>query len=135
MSRLAGLLLLLLLVLLLFPPVRERLRPYAQPALDPMYEWSAKNRVTTLAKHVEEQESLGRTIPDPRDFSRFIEGRDPQANAAIDPWGEPYYLRVTRDSYYVGSPGRDRVEGTADDVVSETMQRRAVTRDRRGRRR
>jgi hypothetical protein len=131
MSRLAGLLIILLLVLIMFPPVRERLLPYAQPALDPMYEWSAKNRVTSLAKFVEEQESLGFPPPEPHEFSAFVERRDLQENASMDPWGSRYYLRLMRDTYYVGSPGRDRIEGTADDVVSKTMQRRVIPRGRR----
>ena len=130
MSRIVGLLLLLLMTVLLVEPVRERARPYLQPALDPVYEWSAKNRVKTLVKYVEEEEILGRPIPTARSFPDFIEDRDVQKDASKDPWGNPYYLRVLRRGYYVGSPGRDQVAGTPDDVVSVTIQRRGERRRR-----
>src|SRR5687768_15976861 len=99
MSRLAGLLLALLVTILLFPQARERLLPYVQPLLDPVYEWSAKNRVTTLVKLMQEEESLGRKIPAARDFAAFVERRDMTENASLDPWGNPYYLRVLRRGY------------------------------------
>lgn len=131
MSRLTGLLLLLLLVILLFPPVREELKPYAKPVLDPVYEYSAKNRVKTLLKLVQEEEILGRPMPTPRNFAAFVEQRDLQENASQDPWGQPYYLRVLRRGYYVGSPGRDMVRFTPDDIVSDTVRRRESAGSRR----
>ena len=94
MSRIVGLLLLLLLTVLLVPPIRERARPYMQPAIDPVYEWSARNRVKTLLNLVREQESLGKQLPTPKDFAQFVDARDFQKDASKDPWGNPYYLHM-----------------------------------------
>jgi hypothetical protein len=124
MSKIVGLLLLLLLFVLLIPPVRMRARPYMQPVLDPVYEWSAKNRVKTLVELVQEEEILGHVIPTPARFAQFVDQRDMQQDASKDPWGTTYYLRVLRRGYYVGSAGRDRLPGTPDDIVSKTIDRR-----------
>jgi hypothetical protein len=131
MSRIIGLLLLLVLAVLLVPPIRHRATPYMQPALDPVYEYAARNRVKTLVNLVREEETLGRPLPLPKDFTRFVDQRDFQRDPGTDPWGQPYYLKVTRRAYYVGSPGRDKVVGTTDDIVSETVSRKADGRDRR----
>ena len=128
MSRLISFILIIAFTSLLFAPVRERVRPHIQPLLDPIYEWSARNRVSTLLKYVQEEESIGRSIPTPHEFPDFVERRDVQANASMDPWGNPYYLHVMRRGYYVGSAGRDQVQGNADDVVSSTA---AIQNERR----
>jgi hypothetical protein len=130
MSKIVGLLLLVLLFILLIPPVRTRARPYMQPVLDPVYEWSAKNRVKGLVRLVQEEEILGRRIPTPAEFPRFVDQRDMQQDASKDPWGTTYYLRVLRRGYYVGSAGRDQLPGTPDDIVSETIGRREPGRRR-----
>jgi hypothetical protein len=124
MSRIFGLLFLLVLAVVLVPPIRQRARPYMQPVLDPVYEWSAKNRVKTLVKLVQEEEQLGRQIPPPAMFAAFVDGRDFQKDASKDPWGNNYYLRVLRKGYYVGCAGRDQIPGTPDDIVSATIPRR-----------
>ena len=133
MSRIVGLIILLMLTVLLVPPIRTRARPYMQPALDPVYEWSARNRVKNLLNLLQEQEILGKGLPAPRDFSHFVEQRDFQKDASLDPWGQPYYLRMTRRSYSVGSSGRDQVMNTADDIVSLSVVKRGQgnARDRR----
>jgi hypothetical protein len=124
MSRIVGLLLILLLTILLVPPIRQRAMPYVQPVLDPVYEWSARNRVKTLLNLVHEEEELGHPIPTPDRFAQFVEFRDFQKDASKDPWGTPYYLRLNRSSYYVGCAGRDRTPGTTDDILSVTISRR-----------
>jgi hypothetical protein len=133
MSRIFGLLLLLIITVLLVPPIRQRARPYMQPALDPVYEWSAKNRVKTLVELMREEEMLGRHVPTAREFSAFVENRDSQRDASLDPWGNPYYLRMLRKGYYVGSSGRDQIPGTPDDIVSKTITRRDAETSRRRR--
>jgi hypothetical protein len=47
-----------------------------------------------------------------------VQRRDFEKDAAVDPWGSEYYIRKTRKTYYVGSPGKDRIVGTEDDIVS-----------------
>lgn len=99
-------------------PLRERARPHVQFAFDPFYEWSTRNRVDEIKDMVREEDQLGRPIPTPRQFSDFLEGRDTQRNAAMDPWGTPFYLVTTRKGFRVGSAGRDMERGTADDILS-----------------
>ena len=117
-----GKILLFLLVvaaaIVMIDPLRERVRPHVQFAFDPFYEWSTRNRVDEIKDMVREEDQLGRPIPSPRHFSEFLEERDMQHNAALDPWGTPYYLVKTRKGFRVGSAGRDMERGTTDDIVS-----------------
>lgn len=125
MSKLLSFLLLLIGSVVLVPALRARAMPYAQPALNPFYEWSARNRVNEIVELLHEEETLGRSIPDPRNFASFVERRDFQKDAAQDPWGTPFYLRVTRKAYFVGSAGKDRLPNTPDDIVSDPQVRKA----------
>ena len=128
MSKLLGFLLLLIGAVVLVPALRERAMPYVAPALNPFYEWSARNRINDIVEILHEEETLGRSIPDPRNFASFVARRDFQKDAAQDPWGTPFYLRVTRKAYFVGSAGRDRLPNTPDDIVSPPQARKAAVR-------
>ena len=125
MSKLLGFLLLLAAAIVMVPQLRQRAMPHMQPALNPFYEWSARNRVNEIVALVHEEETLGRPIPNARDFAAFVETRDYQKDAGLDPWGTPFYLHLTRKTYLVGSAGRDRQPNTADDIVSPPQPRRA----------
>ncbi len=128
MSKLLGFLLLLIGAVVLVPQLRARAMPYVQPALNPFYEWSARNRVNDIVQILHEEETLGRPIPNPASFAAFVARRDFQKDAAHDPWGTPFYLRVTRKAYFVGSAGRDRIPNTPDDIVSPPQVRKAAVR-------
>ncbi|HYJ78738.1 MAG TPA: type II secretion system protein GspG [Longimicrobiaceae bacterium] len=133
MSKVLWLILLLVAVVVLVPPVRERAKPHLAFALDPFYEWSAKNRVSEISNLVKRADALGRTIPAAADFPRFVDTEDTKQNASVDPWGTPYYLLAGRRSYQVGSAGKDREPGTTDDILSveETLTRPAAGAGRR----
>lgn len=124
MSKLLGILLLLIGAVVLVPALRARAIPHMQPVLDPFYEWSARNRVNSIVGLVREEESLGRALPNPRSFPAFVDERDHQKGAGTDPWGTPFYLRLTRTTYVVGSAGRDRIPNTADDIRSAPQPRK-----------
>jgi len=111
------LLLAALVVVLVSRPLREKAQPHVQFAIDPIYGWSAKNRVGELEKLLEQQVSAGRTIPSPRDFMGFIAREDP-SGGGVDPWGTPYYMISTRTTFQVGSAGANRQAGDADDILS-----------------
>ncbi|HEX8671226.1 MAG TPA: hypothetical protein VF710_05030 [Longimicrobium sp.] len=128
MSKLLGILLLLIGAVVLVPQLRARAMPHVQPALNPFYEWSARNRVNDIVEILHEEETLGRNIPDPASFAGFVARRDFQQDAANDPWGTPFYLRLTRKAYFVGSAGRDRLPNTADDIVSAPQPRNPAVR-------
>jgi hypothetical protein len=117
MSKVVMLVLLLVAAVVLVPPLRQRARPHLQFAFDPFYEWSTRNRVDELKDLVKRQDQLGKTVPAPRDFGKFIEREDFHKDAS-DPWGQPYYLQRTRAGFRVGSPGKDMQRGTGDDILS-----------------
>jgi hypothetical protein len=117
MRRILLFLLLAIVVVLVSRPLRAKVQPHVQFAIDPIYSWSARNRVTELEKLLEQQKSTGRPLPAPRDFLRFIAAEDP-SGGGVDPWGNPYYLRSTRTSFQVGSPGKNGVPNDMDDILS-----------------
>lgn len=105
-------------VVALVPPVREKVWPKLQPALNPVYQWNAKNRVNELRTLVKRADALGRTIPTGDGFAQFVDIEDMQENASRDPWGTPYYITFSGVTFQVGSAGKDRVAGTGDDILS-----------------
>ena len=117
MGRFFAVLLLAIVVVIVSRPLREKVEPHVQFALDPIYGWSAKNRVGELEKLIEDQKSMGRPRPGPRDFLQFIQQMDP-TGGGVDPWGNPYYLITTRTTFQVGSNGKDGQQGTDDDILS-----------------
>jgi hypothetical protein len=119
MSRIFWLLALALVAVLTIQPLRERARPQIEFVLNPIYRWEAKNRVNEIYRVLERERAQGTPIPTPRHFNAFLAQRD-GADAAVDPWKEPFYLAATRRSYYVGSAGPDRLRGNEDDLVSKT---------------
>ncbi len=111
------LLLILVAVLALASPVvRSRLQPYLRPALDPVYEWSARSKVRELARLIESDRTAGKPSPKPREFSAFIRRHYGDEGAGVDPWGVPFYLKRNRGTLVVASAGRDGTRGTADDI-------------------
>lgn len=108
----------LAVVVAIVPPVRERVWPKLQPALNPVYQWNAKKRVNELRGVVKRADALGRTIPTGDAFAHFVDVEDMQENASRDPWGTPYYIAISGVTFQVGSAGKDRVAGTEDDILS-----------------
>lgn len=98
------------------PSVRAGLMPYAQPALDPVYEWSTRSKVSEITRMLNTEKASGRSVPEPRAFAEFLEKRYP-GGGSLDPWGTPYYMKTERrGGTFVGSAGRDAVAGTGDDI-------------------
>lgn len=112
------LVLLLAAAALASPDVRGRVKPYVQPALDPVYEWSTRSRVKEIARMIQTDRAAGRSTPTPKNFPQFLERRYPGEGGVTDPWGTPYYLLKQRAGTSVGSAGADGVRGTADDIVA-----------------
>lgn len=111
----------LLLVVLLAKPLRDRVKPYAGPVLNPMYAWSTRNTISDLVKDLQDEKSLGRPLPEPKKFARFIEEKRP--GDLNDAWGNPYYLLSNRKTVRVGSNGEDGKRGTPDDILSPPLSR------------
>jgi hypothetical protein len=129
MSRILWLLVFLLGAVLFVKPLRDRARPQIEFALNPIYSWEAKNRTNALARVLVREKAEGTPLPAPRDFQQFLsthEGTD----AAMDPWGQPYYLVRDRRMYRVGSSGPDRRPNTTDDIRSTASVEAPSTRRR-----
>jgi len=133
MSRIFLLILCLIAAVVMVPALRERARPHLQPVLDPIYEWNARNRVKEIANLVKRADAMGRLPSGQTEFPQFVENEDTRVNASIDPWGSQYYMVTSRTGFRVGSPGRDRVRNTTDDILSTELPLR--TPPERGRRR
>jgi hypothetical protein len=113
-SKIVLVLLVLVLGVLVTPSLRERATPHVQFALDPVYEWSARNDLKEMQRFIDRT----RVLPQPREFSAYVE-RERGRGSSLDPWGNPYYLRVDREAYRLGSAGRDGVVGTERDIVTD----------------
>jgi len=121
MSRIFLLILGLAAAVVLVPALRERARPHLQPALDPIYEWNARNRVKEIANLVTRADAIGRLPEGDSQFPTFVENEDTRVNASIDPWGSQYYMVTSRTGFRVGSPGRDRTRNTTDDIITPEL--------------
>jgi hypothetical protein len=117
-SKLFMLLLVAVAVVILVPPVREKVWPKLTPAFNPLYEWNAKNRVSEISAQVKRADATGRTIPGGDAFPAFVDSDAMQENASIDPWGNPYYITFSGNTFQIGSFGKDGQPGTADDILS-----------------
>ncbi|HSU15708.1 type II secretion system protein GspG [Longimicrobium sp.] len=100
------------------PQLRARVWPKVQPALNPLYEWSAKNRVNEIRELVKRADAQGHTVPPGNGFAHFVDSEDLTENASQDPWGNPYYIVFSGTTFQIGSAGKDREAGTADDILS-----------------
>lgn len=117
MSRIFWILVLLIGAVVFVKPLRERASPHVEFALNPLYEWEAKNRVNTLYRVLVRARAEGNPLPRPRDFADFVTERE-GAGAALDPWGTPYFLVRERKNFRVSSAGPDRLHNTTDDIHS-----------------
>lgn len=121
MTRLLGILVLAVAAVLLTPSLRERARPQIEWALTPVYRWETRNRVNDIHRVLIRERATGGQLPRPRDFPAFLEQRE-GAGAALDPWGEPFFLEADRTTFRVGSAGQDRTRGTDDDIFSKAVE-------------
>lgn len=117
-SKLFWLLVLAVAVVVLVPPVRAKVWPRVQPAFNPLYEWNAKNEVNEIRDMVKRADAMGRNVPSDARFSDFVNSEAMQQDAATDPWGTPFYITFSGNTFQVGSAGKDRQPGSADDILS-----------------
>lgn len=115
--RLVWILIFLIAAVVFVQPLRERALPHVEFALNPIYEWQTKNRVNSISRELVRARAEGTKFPRPREFQAFLTERE-GAEAALDPWGEPYFLFRDRRSFRVSSAGPDRLANTEDDIHS-----------------
>lgn len=116
MGRLILLLLLALALGLTFDESRAVILDRAEPLLAPVFRWQTGHEMEEIARGLQtvERENHGR-LPDERDWRGWLE-RNYHGEAALDSWGSPYYYQVRSDSFFIVSPGPDRVYRTQDDL-------------------
>lgn len=128
MGKITLLILLMGVFALINPSVRERAMPYARPyiekALNPVYEYSVKTRTKDIARRLQEAAAAGDPMPTPAEFSNFLIHHYNGAEADLDPWGEPYFLRGNDIQYRAVSAGPDHTPDTGDDIYSPWVRRR-----------
>lgn len=132
MSRIVWILVFLVAAVLFVKPLRERARPQIEFALNPIYTWEAKNRVNAISRVLERERAQGTQLPRPRDFQKFLSDKE-GPEAALDPWGQPFFLYRDRRSFRVSSSGPDRRTGTADDIHATPVVAADPNTDRRRR--
>jgi hypothetical protein len=89
----------------------------AKPFLDPYFVMATRSEMDKVAEDLQlhERENFGR-LPDRKSFATWIE-RQYAGGAAVDSWGSPYEYTLARDSFFLRSPGPDRLRVTDDDIV------------------
>lgn len=89
----------------------------AKPFLDPYFVMATRSEMDKVAEDLQlhERENFGR-LPDRKSFATWIESQY-AGGAAVDSWGSPYEYTVARDSFFLRSPGPDRLRVTDDDIV------------------
>lgn len=96
--------------------VVQEARPAVELGFAPFKRWLAQHEMRTIAIELRRRGLTYQSIPHPREFSRFLERSRFSSRGALDPWGTPYTLTLTRDSIVVNSAGPDRERGTEDDL-------------------
>jgi hypothetical protein len=99
------------------PPLGKALGPTGQRLMTPMKRWQAKTDCDELVRELRQDNTAGRQIPPPNDFTVWARRELRNPEAGVDPWGSRYYLRPQRGQLSVGSPGPDLKKGTPDDIV------------------
>jgi hypothetical protein len=103
----------------IIPRLREQVLPVVQSMLDSRRSDEANTRIEEISalmvRRVHE-------VPPPAQFKAFVDkGLPNYRNAGTDPWGTPYYLRRDKFNAWVGSAGPDKIQGTDDDILSNSV--------------
>lgn len=89
----------------------------AKPFLDPYFVMATESEMSKVAEELQlyERENFGR-LPDRKNFPAWVD-RQYAGGAGVDSWGSAYEYTLGRDSFFLRSPGPDRLRATADDIV------------------
>ena len=113
--------LVLFLGAVIHPELRAWMIPYAKPVLDPGLEVLAKTKLDDISNQLEAQADAGGPLPNAKSIDHFLTSRYSGSDAASDPWGNPYFVKVKRGSMRVVSAGRDGKRDTNDDLMSRAV--------------
>lgn len=126
MTRLILLVLLGIAAAYYFPDSRTMLLDFADPVIQPLVKWSAKDEMKGIGASVVEHEQLTGELPIRNSWRTWLTWRYPADEARTDPWGSMYQIRAWADSVAIISYGPDRERNTDDDfwVVTPRERRR-----------
>ena len=112
-----------LLILALFanPDFRERARPAASWALEPVYGWMVQSRVEEIARALDSVRAAGGELPDGAALPSFLASYFANDGAGRDPWETPFFFARDTWTVRVASAGPDRKPFTEDDVLSTPL--------------
>ena len=97
-------------------PVISRVAPQAERLLNPLRKSGARREITYILREIAAQRVIGRPLPDEREFRFWVREYVESVDDGLDPWGGHYYMKRTRATVTVASPGPDGVAATGDDV-------------------
>lgn len=108
-------------------PIREylvqKLGPTFERGFAPFYRWLAEHEMRMIALELRRRSLALQGVPQPREFSRFLQQSRLISRGSLDPWGNEYFLILTRDTIVVLSAGPDGERGTEDDLRHEVGRR------------
>lgn len=120
------------------PALRERVEPRVVPVWDsglrrldpvidwakvPIDRWAAQHEAEAIARMVRSRAQMSNSLPLPSEFKDYLRRNWRGGKQGLDPWGNWYYLVVTRDSITVGSAGPDGERNTEDDIRASVERR------------
>lgn len=103
---------------LFFPRSRVFVLDVAEPVLNPIRIQISKADMRKISRELLSFEVTYKSLPTGRAaFDRWVTRRILNESGQSDSWGNAYQLRVTTDSFFVGSAGPDGRPGGGDDLV------------------
>lgn len=97
-------------------PIGEALGPAMDVVLNPTRRAGTAREEQFIMREIENQRQMGRGLPDPGAFHEWVMAHVESVEDGLDPWGQPFYLEVSREYFVVGSAGPDRTIATDDDI-------------------
>lgn len=101
----------------------RRLEPVIELAMVPVHRWLAQHEAQSIARMLHSRAGASDRLPLPSDFPDYLRRNWRGGKQGRDPWGNWYYLVVSRDSITVGSAGPDGERNTEDDIRASVGRR------------
>ncbi len=101
----------------------RRLDPVIEWAMVPVHRWAAEHEAQAIARMIRSRAERSGNLPLPSEFPDYLRRNWRGGKQGRDPWGNWYYLVVSRDSITVGSAGPDGERNTEDDIRASVGRR------------
>lgn len=101
----------------------RRLEPVIEWAMVPVHRWAAQHEAQAIGRMLRSRAGASDRLPLPSEFPDYLRRNWRGGRQGKDPWGNWYYLVVTRDSITIGSAGPDQERDTEDDIRASVERR------------